>query len=754
MNLAFSLNDRPQGPYYVGYTPVLCSLKITDGVPGAAAVSVQISNNAATGGQLVFYPSINNAASAALSLLVPGDGTAITFYIGGKYNAASTEDGDAGIKFSVSGQSRLLVNLMVRVRKDANGLTPRERDRFLNAFVKFATSGKYENFLAMHSEAADGEIHGRASFLPWHRIFVLDLERHLQEIDASVAIPYWNFQYKADKVFTPEFMGVPASGAVGHLVFSDLNPLNNWRLPNLPRLDRRPVGDFKPLTDKALVEDESVTLGRGPGFYQFRQMEGNPHGSAHVSWTGPIDYPPTAPQDPLFFMLHANVDRLWAAWQFQDTSNNLFKSANSNAYKPDSFPHAPAARAGDFTSDTMWPWNEVTGNPRPATAPGGTLINSPFSRFPGKKPTVADTIDYQGKLTGKALYFDYDALPYKPVQPAIHEALFMLTDADVHMEGLKNKILEQSEKNILSKTQLDNATNSAEIVTALSNSSMITDDGGADKAIGVLRDTTLAPGERVLALSRLIPLISSDQQQIDYILQLVADTQTAPELRRAALRAIKNLGFSSPIFTSFKPEVIQVFRGMIHDPVQDLREEAIAYLAKDKDEFVQRELIKGLEEPDKALIPEELAIHLLGYDIHAGVFPILRKIVDKSSSLDSRAEAIHLLGGDLESKDLLLNIFNNKKERFDIRKSSLLSLKQQHPETFVELARNTVIDHNENENIRALSINALEHSNIDQAKPNDKFIETLKNISVAVLFPTLIAGISSYLKQSQKEDLK
>jgi tyrosinase len=751
MNFAFSLNNRPQGPYYVAYSPVLCSLKVTDGSPGAASISVQISNHAATGGQLLFFTSPNISGSAAMSLQVPGDGTAVSFYIGGKYKAASTEDGDAGIRFSVNGQNKLVVNLMVRIRKDANKLMPAERDRFLKAFVNFLTSNKYENFLAIHGVTGDGEIHGRASFLPWHRIFVLDLERHLQEIDASVALPYWNFQYKAEKVFTPEFMGVPASNSVGELVFSDLNPLNNWRLPNLPRLARRPEAGFDPQNDMALVEDELTTLGRTSGFYSFRQMEGNPHGNAHTSWHGPIDYPSTAPQDPLFFMLHANVDRLWADWQRQGPSNALFKSNDTNAYRPDSFPRFPAPRIGDFIDDTLWPWNGDQNFPRPSTAPGGALIDSPFSKYPGKTPTVAATIDYQGRLTGQSLYFDYDSLPYQPAQTPTPADTFMLTEADIHLEGLRNNILEQSEKDQLSKIQFVNAGNSAEIVKALSNMSMFTDDSGADKAMNILKDISFSPGERVLALSRLTSQISSNQQEIEYVLKLISDQQTAPELRSAAIRTIKNLGFSSPLYKAIKPEIIQIFRGLINDPVQRIREDAIAYLAKDKDEFVQRELIKGIEQPEKALIPEELAIHLLGYDIHAGIFPILKNVVDKSSKLESRAEAIHLLGGDPTAKDLLLNVFNNKKERFDIRKNSLLALKQLHPQDFVSLARNTVIDSDENENIRTVSINALEHSNIDQVRPNNEFIDALKNVTQTVL-PTLLAvGISSYLKRNKEE---
>ena len=62
---------------------------------------------------------------------------------------------------------------------------------------------------------------------------------------------------------------------------------------------------------------ENETIGLGDAFVDFEEMEGNPHGSAHVSFGGSISSIPTAAKDPLFFMLHANVDRLWAKWQAQ-----------------------------------------------------------------------------------------------------------------------------------------------------------------------------------------------------------------------------------------------------------------------------------------------------------------------------------------------------------------------------------------------------------------------------------------------------
>ena len=80
----------------------------------------------------------------------------------------------------------------------------------------------------------------------------------------------------------------------------------------------RPAG-FDTQTQSAFVISEAATFNLGkPGhtFGRFTRMEGNPHGSAHTSFGGYMRDPTTAAKDPLFFLLHSNVDRLWAKWQW------------------------------------------------------------------------------------------------------------------------------------------------------------------------------------------------------------------------------------------------------------------------------------------------------------------------------------------------------------------------------------------------------------------------------------------------------
>jgi tyrosinase len=137
-------------------------------------------------------------------------------------------------------------------------------------------------------------------------------------------------------------------------------------------------------------------------------MEANPHGLAHTSFdfsVSTITSIDTAAKDPLFFLLHCNVDRLWAKWQRQFSR---FNRADAASY--DSNPLNPP---GHNLPDTMWPWNGVTGGTRPPTAPGGAMASSPIATGPGPQPRVQSCLDYQGRFGGgDRMGFDYDDVPF------------------------------------------------------------------------------------------------------------------------------------------------------------------------------------------------------------------------------------------------------------------------------------------------------------------------------------------------------
>ena len=404
---------------------------------GGAGIDVTLrSAGTPGGGRVQFRQGRGNPYADELTLTLPADG-GVELTVAGKFGYPSIADRDAGIDvLDTQGNVLTTKRLMVRVRKNADTLTADERDLFLSTFVRLNSMDAagvigFMDIQSMHTGPSDPEIHQRPAFLPWHRAFLLDLERRMQAIEPAVAMHYWRFDRPAPTVFVREFMGRPTR--TGELDFTASNPLINWvsRVPGAgsPRIRRynlivrrNRMGEVVEVTpyDPALErargvqngQKDTLNLGREPGtgrqsFARFRRMEIDPHGAAHVSFFGQISSPSSAPGDPLFFMLHSNVDRLWAQWQ------NLYDRYDVAA--PEAYPHqgqgprVPSSpRVGDYTEDTMWPWNQDIQRPRPQHAPGKGLPPG-LTTAPDAKPTVAQMLDFQGELDdGANLGFGYD----------------------------------------------------------------------------------------------------------------------------------------------------------------------------------------------------------------------------------------------------------------------------------------------------------------------------------------------------------
>ncbi len=400
-------------------------------VHSGAAETVTLRSMPATGATLQFAaagslsPHDGTATTPSLAVSLPADGSWAEFYVAGTFGSPSIRDKDAVIE-AVEGSDVLArQGVMVRIRKDANTLTAEERDRFLSAVAALNTTfGRYAVHQQIHNLGVS-QAHGGPGFLPWHRVFVLELERELQGVDPSVTIPYWRFDVPAPNVFSSDFMGGPPSTGSTNVTLSMTNPLLSWTIDALHGIDRTPT--FLPTNAPSLLsETETLALGSG-SFSGFADLEGDPHGLAHTKsggggWLGDITI---AVRDPLFFLLHCNVDRLWAKWQL---AFDRWDPVSADAYSPQGeFPNSPSAtaRKGHYAGDTMWPWDEVTGtgndgadiSDRPASAPGGKVPQIlGFVLSPPAAPRPMDVIDYRSNRlftsANSGLGFAYDDVPY------------------------------------------------------------------------------------------------------------------------------------------------------------------------------------------------------------------------------------------------------------------------------------------------------------------------------------------------------
>lgn len=408
MDVEIQINNNPSPTArFVTWAPAPCRVRVTNpaGAQGGGSPPIRITaRTTTTGGVVLFRRGTTGAFAATLNLNVPVNGTWVSFFTAGRFGRPSISLNDVTIEARQGNGNKVVgsVPCTVRIRKNANTLTNGERDRFIAAFAQLNNQGlgRFTDFRDMHTNVSSPQAHGAPGFLPWHRAYLLDLERELQAIDPSVALHYWRFDRPSPNIFTRDFLGV--SDNIGTVGFSATNPLQFWVTDGVQGITRRPF--FNTNAAPGGLRTEAQTIALGTNYTNFRVMEGNPHGSAHTSFGGSISSIGTAARDPLFFLLHCNVDRLWAKWQQQ---NNRFNSAVAASYDNTPSP------IGHNLPDTMWPWNGVTGPPRPPTAPGGTMAPSPVVSAPGLTPRVRDGLDFQGKVNAAAcMGFDYDDVPF------------------------------------------------------------------------------------------------------------------------------------------------------------------------------------------------------------------------------------------------------------------------------------------------------------------------------------------------------
>jgi len=185
------------------------------------------------------------------------------------------------------------------VRRDHRTLTSDQRDRFLNAFTQINAMNSLGPLVDIHSNAAH-QMHGNPRFLPWHRIYLVRLQELLQMVDPTVCLPYW--KSSEEQAFPSWLLG--------------FTPTVN--LAGGPHTVNRNIGALAFLPDAAAV---ATAMGNGT-FDTFRPALEGVHDSAHVWVGGSMLGITTAPTDPVFWMHHAEIDRIWAEWQVANPGQN------------------------------------------------------------------------------------------------------------------------------------------------------------------------------------------------------------------------------------------------------------------------------------------------------------------------------------------------------------------------------------------------------------------------------------------------
>ncbi len=192
--------------------------------------------------------------------------------------------------------------------------TPQSKAQMLDAIFQGASGAAFELAAEVWYTCQSHQGEPEDYFLPWHRLYVMQFEEIIRRLTGrdEFTLPYWDYTSAASYAIPDEFQSKnrndPALSPLfmpnrnkdgGRNRSADVNagePLNkHYRGRNflvLPNLSERSYSTF------------------------CTQLNSQLHNAVHT-FTGDntnMGFPRTAAGDPVFWLHHCNIDRIWAAW--------------------------------------------------------------------------------------------------------------------------------------------------------------------------------------------------------------------------------------------------------------------------------------------------------------------------------------------------------------------------------------------------------------------------------------------------------
>ena len=189
-------------------------------------------------------------------------------------------------------------------RKSQAALTNIEQQRYICAFNMINADGTLGQLVTLHQGMFMQ--HGNLYLLPWHRIFLLLFEKALHRYHPDVCVPYWDWT-DADQQDFPSWLStvLPTVNTAG-------GSITVTRSPGSPAN----LASTAAMVPSAMAQTNYNSLSSGINMV---------HGIIHGWVGGTMSSAHTSPADPVFWMHHANLDRLWWQW---------YNSAQGNHQNP------------------------------------------------------------------------------------------------------------------------------------------------------------------------------------------------------------------------------------------------------------------------------------------------------------------------------------------------------------------------------------------------------------------------------------
>jgi tyrosinase len=279
--------------------------------------------------------------------------------------------------------------------------------------------------------------HGTWFFLPWHRMFLWYFERIVRAAvianggPADWALPYWNYgngdeHAELPLAFRDERL---ANGEQNPLYVQEREPGMNSGTGSIPEEFGSPSDALARdgfIGKTGFGGDRTAPNHRSKGGQG--ELEETPHNVVHGLVGGLMSDPQTAANDPIFWLHHANIDRIWSLWigmpgaNHQDPPEAAWLGHSFSFF--DANPKTAALRCDqvlatipdlDYTYDTE---PSPAPPPAPAPAPGARIA---AAVRPPQREMIGAT-DQESVLTGTQLTVSIpiDARAAQPIAPDVH----------------------------------------------------------------------------------------------------------------------------------------------------------------------------------------------------------------------------------------------------------------------------------------------------------------------------------------------
>ncbi len=286
------------------------------------------------------------------------------------------------------------------IRRDIQLVSQVERDRFIAAILTLDTARFYPDGVSYwdkqedihkNAHAAGADVHSGFAFLGWHRELVNRFEGLLREVDPELSLHYWDWTVDPTStaggranLFTPQFMG-NAHGDAG----PPLQDFESTEGGGHTHIWRNLLGGAPGITsDHDLIHASDGAM-QNDQYTQFLNAMQGAHGYAHSAYIrGTIAQPHFSFHDPFVFLLHSNVDRLWAMWQTQ-IGQEWRLDPNQTYGTPGADPTSSL-----YTEVQPWAGDDGTGFPplRPWAPPENQQVHKTYKDITIVAPACYDTL--------------------------------------------------------------------------------------------------------------------------------------------------------------------------------------------------------------------------------------------------------------------------------------------------------------------------------------------------------------------------